>query len=224
MSDAAGDLETHNDPAAVADAYGKVAERYADAFLGELDGKPLDRALLDVFGDEAGARAPGGRIADLGCGSGQIARYLHDRGLEVTGIDLATTMVSEARARHPGVRFEVGDLLALATPDHAYAAATAFYAICHFTRAELPRVFAELFRVLAPGGTLLLSWHVGTTTLRPADFLGVPCTIGWNFFTSDEIATAVTGAGLAIEIRLERAPYPDEHASTRGYLLARRPA
>jgi SAM-dependent methyltransferase len=223
IAEDAGERETRNDPAAVADAYGRVAARYADAFLDELTKKPLDRVLLDVLCDDVKARAPDGRVADFGCGSGQVARYCADRGVAAVGVDLSPAMIDEARARHPGVAFEVGDLLALATPDATYAGATAFYAICHLTRAELPLAFGELRRVLVPGGALLVSWHIGDQTLRPADFLGEPCAISWNFFPVDTVAAAVTAAGLAIEARLERAPYPTEHASLRGYLLARRP-
>lgn len=210
-----------HDPDLVAATYGRVAERYADAFLDELVAKPLDRALLTWFADDVRARG-GGRMADLGTGSGQIARFLHDRGLLVTGIDLSSDMVAEARRRHAGITFETGDLLALDAPDGAFSALTAFYAIVHLDADQLVAAFTEARRVLAPGGAILLAWHVGSETLRPADFLGEPCALAWNFFPSATVIAAAEQAGLTAEVRLERAPYPAEHASTRGYLLARR--
>ncbi|MND00809.1 hypothetical protein D3C83_195490 [compost metagenome] len=69
---------------------------------------------------------------------------------------------------------------------------------------------------------MLVAWHVGDETLRPAEFLGEPCELGWNFFPMATVVAAVERAGLTAEVRLERAPYPTEHASVRGYLLARR--
>lgn len=213
--------ETHNDPALVSETYGRVAARYADAFLDELTAKPLDRALLTWFADDVRARG-GGQVADLGTGSGQVARFLHDRGIAITGIDLAPPMIDEARVRHPGVRFATGDLLALDAADGSYTGLTAFYAIVHLDRAGLARAFAEAHRVLTPGGALLLAWHIGDETLQPPDFLGAPCPIAWNFFPLATIVAAIEAAGLTAEVRLERTPYASEHASTRGYLLARR--
>lgn len=210
-----------HDPELVAATYGRVAARYADAFLDELVAKPLDRALLTWFADDVRARG-GGRVADLGTGSGQIARFLHDRGLLVTGIDLSSDMIAEARKRHPGLAFETGDLLALGAADGSFAALTAFYAIVHLDADQLTAAFTEARRVLAPGGGLLLSWHVGDETLVPAEFLGETCDLGWNFFPTATIVAAVERAGLTAEVRLEREPYASEHASVRGYLLARR--
>ena len=211
-----------NDPDLVRATYGRVAARYAEAFLDELSNKPLDRALLGWFADDVRARG-GGQVADLGTGSGQIARHLQERGLLVKGIDLSPEMIEEAKTHHPRVVFAVGDLLALDAGDGAFAGLTAFYAIVHLAKEQLGAAFAEAWRVLAPGGGMPVSWHVGDETLRPEEFLGEPCGLGWNFFTSATVIGAMEGAGLVAEMRLERAPYESEHASVRGYVLARRP-
>ena len=211
-----------NDPDLVRMTYGRVAARYADAFLDELSSKPLDRALLGWFADDVRARG-GGQVADLGTGSGQVARHLQERGLLVKGIDLAPEMIDEARKHHPRVEFAVGDLLALDAADASLSGLTAFYAIVHLAKEQLVTAFREARRVLVPGGAMLVSWHVGDETLRPEEFLGEPCGLGWNFFTSATVIAAAEEAGLVAEMRLERAPYASEHASVRGYLLARRP-
>ena len=65
---------------ATSDSYDRVAAEYAERYVDELRHKPLDRALLDWFvGETQGA----GTVADVGCGPGQVARYLHERGLPV---------------------------------------------------------------------------------------------------------------------------------------------
>ena len=88
-------------------SYDRVAAEYAERIAGELDGKPFDRALLDRF---AALVRPLGPACDLGCGPGHVAAYLHDRGLDVFGIDLSPAMVDEARRLNPGLRFEAGTM------------------------------------------------------------------------------------------------------------------
>ncbi|MBW2258756.1 MAG: SAM-dependent methyltransferase, partial [Deltaproteobacteria bacterium] len=71
-------------PSAIQTSYDRLAERYAEVFADELDGKPFDRTLLQGFAE----RVPPGPIADIGCGPAQIGRFLHDLGRDVQGFDL----------------------------------------------------------------------------------------------------------------------------------------
>ena len=65
--------------------YDTVATAYDAAFANELDGRPLDRALLAGLVDSIGE----GPVADLGCGPGQVAVHLHRCGVEqVVGVDI----------------------------------------------------------------------------------------------------------------------------------------
>ena len=54
------------------------------AIVRRVEHKPMDRKLLDQFADRV---RDAGMVCDLGCGPGQIARYLHDRGITVCGVD-----------------------------------------------------------------------------------------------------------------------------------------
>ena len=63
--------------------YDAVTDEYVRRIYNELDGKPLDRSLLDRFAD---AVRDVGQVGDVGCGPGQVARYLHERGVTVVGI------------------------------------------------------------------------------------------------------------------------------------------
>jgi SAM-dependent methyltransferase len=141
--------------------YDRVAAEYARRIAGELTGKPFDRALLDRFADQTRGR---GTVADLGCGPGHVAAYLHARGVEVVGIDLSPGMVEQARRLYPELGFRQGDMRALDAPDGAFAGAVAFYSVIHLPAAERPATFAELARVLGPGAPLLVAFHVGDHT------------------------------------------------------------
>ena len=127
--------------------YDRLASEYADHLFSELGRKPLDRQLLDRF---ARTSAPGD-ICDMGCGPGQVARYLRDAGAGVFGIDLSTRMIEEARKRNPDIRFQQGDMMALDLADNQLAGIAAFYAIVNIPRESLPLIFAEMYSSLAAG-------------------------------------------------------------------------
>jgi SAM-dependent methyltransferase len=209
----------------VRETYDRVADEYAARIFGELADKPFDRAILDRFAERA---LPLGPICDLGCGPGQVARYLHEgwhqRGLDVFGIDLSSAMVERARQLNPGLRFEQGTMLALDLADDSLGGIAAFYSIVNVPRADQPRAFAELQRVLVPGGLLLVAFHVGDETVHLEEWWDTPVSVDFYFFQPDEIADRLAAAGFTIEESHVRDPYPDvEHPSRRAYLLARKP-
>lgn len=194
-----------------------MAEKYAAGFSDELAHKPLDRALLTCLAEQA--RGP---VADLGCGPGHVAAWLSAHGMNAVGVDLSPAMTAVGRREHPEVDFRVGDLLDLPAADGEFGAAVALYSIIHLEAAELGRAFGEIHRILRPGGLALVSFHVGTEVRHLTEFLGHDVEVDFHFFTSPGVVTAMEEAGFAVDMRLERTNYPEEVATQRGYLLARR--
>lgn len=92
------------------------------------------------------------RAVDLGCGPGNSTELLVARfpGAEVSGIDSSPDMVAAARARLPGVAFEVGDVATWegGPQDLVFANAVLQWLPDHATL--VPRLLSQL----APGGTL----------------------------------------------------------------------
>ena len=78
----------------IRESYDRLAEEYARRIANELEHKPLERELLDRFARTTTGR---GEICDLGCGPGHVARYLHDAGASVFGLDLSPGMIEQAR-------------------------------------------------------------------------------------------------------------------------------
>ena len=136
-------------------SYDRIADVYVRHVYDELRHKPLDRELLDRFAAEVKDAGP---VCDLGCGPGQIARYLHDRGLEASGLDLAPDMIEQARRLNAGMVFQVGDLRSAPFADGTLAGVVAFYSIIHVPRAQVVDALREVARVLRPGGRLLLAF------------------------------------------------------------------
>ena len=212
------DAQSRNDCQA---SYDQVADEYVERIFDELRHKPLDRLWLDRFA--AGVR-DAGVACDMGCGPGQVARYLHEQDVPVCGVDLSPAMVERARRLTPGVEFRQGDMMALDAPDEAWAGIVAFYSIIHIPRGDMAQALGELRRVLRPGGRLLLAFHIGDDTLHLDEWWGRKVCVDFFFFRPDEIADGLRSAGFEIEEILEREPYPEiEHPSRRAYVFARRP-
>jgi SAM-dependent methyltransferase len=205
----------------VSASYDALAEAYAAHFFRELGDKPLDRALLDMFAAEVSEK---GRVLDLGCGPGHVARYLHEKGVDAFGIDLSPVTVAVARRLSPSLEFETGSMLGLGTPDATLAGLVAFYAIVHLTPEEVPLAFREMRRVLRPGAPMLLAFHLGDERRHLDELLGIKVMLDFYFFSRDLIRGALEAAGFVVESWVERRPYSAEHPSTRAYVFARRHA
>jgi SAM-dependent methyltransferase len=211
---------TNHDYAQTESSYDQVAKEYADKFLHEFDHKPFDRELLDRF---ATMISTGGRVLDLGCGPGQVARYLKSRGVNAMGIDLSQQMVEHARRLNPGIDFVQGDMRKLDMPNESLAGIAAFYSIIHIPHEETPAVMTELWRVLAPDGLLLLSVHSGQEVRHLDEFFGKPVDLNFRFFEQAEMETYLQAAGFVVEEALERPPYAEVEApTTRVYMIAKK--
>lgn len=200
-------------------AYDAAAVEYADWIRHELDRKPLDRAMLAAFAELVRA-AGDGPVADIGCGTGRVTAYLHALGLSAFGIDLSPRMIAMARRDHPHLRFEVGSMTALDLPDDGLAGIVAWYSTIHIPDDELPRVFAEFHRVLAPGGHALLAFQVGDEPRHRPEVFGTAVTLTSYRRQPDQIEELLRGAGLITRARLTREPDDDGVESTpQAYLL-----
>ncbi|MEA2448323.1 MAG: hypothetical protein QOG63_255 [Thermoleophilaceae bacterium] len=155
-----GDLETTADP------HGFVAT------LDALSGGLFREATR--LGADALAAAPGDRVLDVGCGTGEFAcsqaRAVAPGG-EVVGIDRSETMVAEARKRRgdtPGVRFERGEAAALPLGTSSFDAVHMERVLLYVD--EPADAIAELVRVARPGARIaLVEPDIGTWTIDSAD-------------------------------------------------------
>ena len=212
--------------------YDRVADEYAAHIANELAGKPLDRALLACFAEMVNGT---GVIADIGCGPGHVAAYLHGLGAQVIGIDLSPEMVAVARKRALAIPFETGSMLNLDVPDATWGGIVAFYSIIHLPPEARPLELAEFHRALRPGGLLLLAFHIGDIAdvgdvreeQRHLDeWWGQAVSLDVWFLQPAEIEATLRAVGFTIEMSLVRQPYAPEveHQSQRAYILARKPA
>ncbi len=203
-------------------SYDRVAEDYATQFRDEMDKKPFDRKMLDWLAEKVDGL---GVICDMGCGPGQIARYLHSQGVKVCGVDLSSAMMQQAQSLNPDIPFQQGDILALAdVADNSYGGIAAFYSIVHIPRQKVVRALQELKRVLRPKGVLLLAFHIGQEIKHLDEWWGKKVSLDFLFFETEEVKSYLAEAGFELEEIIERDPYPEtvEYQSRRAYIFAKK--
>ncbi|MFD7842340.1 class I SAM-dependent methyltransferase [Nocardia sp. NPDC059764] len=127
-------------------------------------------SLARYFATTAGIR-PGDHAVDIGCGPGRLANELsrqagpHGR---VVGVDPSAPMIEYATARAAAnCVFELGAAQSLPYPDASFDVATCTFAMHHIAEADRITALEGFFRVLRPGGRLLLAdTHPATSGLR----------------------------------------------------------
>jgi ubiquinone/menaquinone biosynthesis C-methylase UbiE len=134
--------------------------------------------------------APGCRLLDVGCGSGQLALMAAKDGLDVTGVDIASNWVERARARAQAeglrARFEEADAEALPFEDASFDVVASLIGAMFAPRPDL--VAKELLRVCVPGGTIAMAnWtpegFVGQMFKAVSKFIapsGMPSPVLWG--------------------------------------------
>jgi demethylmenaquinone methyltransferase / 2-methoxy-6-polyprenyl-1,4-benzoquinol methylase len=101
------------------------------------------------------ARAGAGtRVLDVATGTGDLAIEMAGRGAEVVGMDFSGEMLSIARRKAPGIRFEQGDAQALTYEDGSFDAATVGFGARNF--GDLRQGLSEMARVVKPGGRVVV--------------------------------------------------------------------
>src|SRR6185295_8450910 len=145
------------------------------------------------------ALQPGERVLDVACGSGNLAIPAARAGAIVTGADIATNLLEQARARAESeglkIQFDEGDAENLPYADSAFDVVATMYGAMFAPRPEL--VAAELTRVCRAGGRIAMA------NLTPEGFIGqmfkvtgkhVPPPLKWG---DEETVRARLSEGIA---------------------------
>ncbi|MFC5827382.1 class I SAM-dependent methyltransferase [Nonomuraea insulae] len=163
---------------------------------------PYLRATLALFA-ELVRTAGGGPVADVGCGPGHVTAYLQGLGLDAFGVDLSPTMIEVARRDHPLLRFEVGSMTDLDLPDASVAGLLAFWSLIHVPDDAVPMAFDHFKRVLRPGGTLLLGFHVGDESrLKTRGYGGHPMKVHVHRRRPTQVAGWLRDAGFTVNAQM----------------------
>jgi SAM-dependent methyltransferase len=197
------------DPATLA-FYDREAPAYADRAALEADAPELARFIA--------ATPPGGRVLDLGAGSGWGAAAMAAAGLDALAMDASEGLLAEARRRY-GVPTRLGRFADLAD-EAAFDGVWASFSLLHAPKAELPAHLARVLRALKPGGLFYAGLKAGDGEAR--DRLGRL----YSYWRAAEIADLLAETGfVAVETETRDGGLSyDGTPSTGLHAFARRPA
>lgn len=167
----------------------------------------------------------GSRVGDIGCGTGEDAKKLSElvgaHGT-VTGIDVSEAMLSEAKLRYADLR-NVAFVLSSAD---SVDAPTAYFDAVRLDRVlthvpDIPTVFAELRRIVKPGGRIVISepdmhgvWQSSRHPQISAKIFGAIADSCTQPYAARDLYHAFTDAGLIeVELHLHAAAMADPSAA-----------
>lgn len=156
--------------AAVADHYDDLDDFYRDIWgehvhhglwrTGRESSEVAVRQLVEHLANRVGLR-PGDSVVDVGCGYGATARlFAREYGAVVTGLTVSAAQHAHASAVDPGATnptYLLCDWLENDLPAATFDRAIAIESTEHM--GDKARAFAEMFRILRPGGTVgICAW------------------------------------------------------------------
>lgn len=165
---------------------------------------------------------PSSQVLDVACGTGNLAVIAARRGCVVSGIDIASNLIDQARARAAteGLRidFREADAEALPFVGCQFDLVVSMFGVMFAPRPNVAA--AELVRVTKPGGRIALAnwtpegfigkmFNVFKTHLPPPP-AGVPSPMGWGHEATVRLRLrhGFTGVRLNRRIALMRFPFP----------------
>ncbi|MGD8624413.1 MAG: class I SAM-dependent methyltransferase [Anaerolineae bacterium] len=139
-----------------------------------------DDELIEMIVEVLALR-PGDRVLDLACGSGDHARRLARRGMEVVGLEIAPSLVAHCRQEAAAegletVRFEQGDMRALDEENAFDAVLLLSGSFGFFDDTTNLDVLRRMARALRPGGRLLVD------VFDPARMMIRPIRRTWSYY------------------------------------------
>jgi ubiquinone/menaquinone biosynthesis C-methylase UbiE len=159
-------------------------ERFAEEFDSKMNMYDTNKRLHVFYNELLTEEIKDKKLLDAGCGTGWFSKWACDRKADVTSMDLGEGLLKRVALKCDSTRV-VGSILEIPFEDNSFDIVVSSEVIEHTP--DPKKALKELYRVLKPGGTLVLSvpnkfwyfsiWIANKLNLRPYD--GYEKWLGW---------------------------------------------
>ncbi|MEI6841414.1 MAG: methyltransferase domain-containing protein [Methanomicrobiales archaeon] len=210
----------------VSSHYDEVADIYDyryDANSGKFYYNDISRHVMEWF-------PKGGRLLDLGCGTGLFVRHYVNEGGVAVGIDISRGMIGKASDKCASSDFTIGTAEVLPFCDGSFDAVSSLLSFSYLNQPEM--ALAETFRVLRPGSPIAVCtlgrnlftrglpalYHISEAmNLKKACFGA----FGERYYSVEEMEQLFYGAGF-IDVRVKRCSFAHYNLARPIYVLAKK--
>lgn len=139
------------------ETWNRLATRYEDRFM-DLD---LYNGTYDHICNSI--TKPNGRILEIGCGPGNITKYLLSKrpDFDILGIDIAPNMIELAKKNNPSARFAVMDCRQIDQISEKYDGIVAGFCLPYLSQADSRKLITDCYHLLNEGGLIYISFVEG---------------------------------------------------------------
>ncbi len=173
----------------VSSGYNKIAESYyANRDLNKFE-RELEK-FIKMLPENA-------HVLDAGCGAGiPTAKFLTERGLKVTGIDISKKMLELASKNVPLGNFLQMDMNDINFEPNVFDGIISVYSLFHIPKRKHASIYEKFYTVLKPGGKLLINTGINDSE-GLSDFFGVP--MFWSNLDPKKTLEVIKNVGFDID-------------------------
>jgi len=140
----------------VLDVFNTIANEYVEYFGDDWEFLNEINQFIDLI-------PAGGKIIDLGCGSGYISKYISDRDLCPIGIDFSNKMIEIAKNNYPEIPFYQIDICDIDKyfKEKMFDGLIAIYTLYFIPKEQMDSVLNSICTVLKEGAKILIITQIG---------------------------------------------------------------
>ncbi|MBX7221483.1 MAG: class I SAM-dependent methyltransferase [Blastocatellia bacterium] len=174
------------------EVFNKLAETYQEKYMDV----QLYHDTFDLFCRRV--EKPGAAILEIGCGPGNITRYLLTKrpDFNILGTDLAPRMIELARKNNPGAVFQVWDGRKITCLNQQFDAVLVGFCLPYLTPQEVETLVQDTAHILTPQGVFYLSGMEGNPAQSGLQTSSAGDQVNLHFYEIDWLVQRLTKSGF----------------------------